>query len=171
MKIPYILKSFALLILVAGLATPHFIHAEVYKSVDKKGRVIYTDKPTPNSEKVEIKEANTIKSATVPDINDEEPPITLFEYQQLAITHPANKDIIPNGLVPFDISLNLRPKLQPEHQLQLLIDGQLHSTSLNNTFRVNSINRGQHKLQVYILDASGNRLKQSEVIEVFAYRP
>ena len=131
----------------------------------------YTDKPTANSAKIEIKEPNTIKSPVIPDIIEQEQPQKLLEYKQLAITKPANKDIIPNGLVPFNVSLNLSPQLQPEHQLQLLIDGQLHSTSLSNTFRVNSINRGQHKLQVYVLDALGNRLKQSTVVEVFAYRP
>ena len=159
------------LFLIASITLSIFSHAEVYKSLDKDGRIVYTDKPMPNSEKVKITEPNTIKSITVPNPDEQEPASKPFEYDTLTITTPADNGIIPNGLVPFDVAINAAPKLQPEHRLQLLIDGKLHSSSSKNTFRVNSLSRGKHTLQTLILDASGNRLTQSKVIRVFVYRP
>ncbi|MFT5691284.1 MAG: hypothetical protein ACI92E_000611 [Oceanicoccus sp.] len=159
------------LFLIANIALSIFSHAEVYKSLDKDGRTVYTDKLMPNSEKVNITEPNTIRSITVPDPDGQEPASKPFEYEKLTITNPTDNGIIPNGLVPFDVAINAAPKLDPEHQIQLLIDGKLHSSSSKNTFRVNGLSRGQHTLQTLILDASGNRLIQSKVIRVFVYRP
>lgn len=159
------------LFLIVIITLPIVGHAEIYKSLDKDGRTIYTDKPVPHSEKIKIAEPNTIESVAVPTIDEQKPVSKPFEYEQLTIINPTDNDIMPNGLVPFDVSINVAPKLQPEHQLQLLIDGILHSSSPKNTFRVNSLSRGQHTLQALILDSSGNQLTQSHVIRIFAYHP
>lgn len=171
MKLRTYLQLAIRLCVIASITLSIFGHAEVYKSVDQDGRIIYTDKPIPNSEKIEITEPNTIKSVSVPNVDEQEPASQPFEYEQLTITSPSDNSIIPNGLVPFDVAINIAPKLQEEHQLQLLIDEKMYSSSTQNTFRVTNLSRGQHTLQALIIDSSGNRLTQSSTIRVFAYHP
>jgi len=53
----------------------------------------------------------------------------------------------------------------------LLIDGELYGESTSSTFKVLSLARGPHTLQVKILDSNGRTIKQSSPIQVQAYRP
>ncbi|ARN73580.1 DUF4124 domain-containing protein [Oceanicoccus sagamiensis] len=159
--------TFSLCLLFIGLNTS----AQVYKSVDKDGNVSYSDQPAPDAKPVEIQETNSAKSVEVP-IAVEPLPTALApnSYDMLRINSPANDGIIANGLVPFTVTTSVKPQLKKGHKLQLSIDGVAQDTGQGN-FTVNSISRGEHRLQVAIIDANGTILKQSANVKVFAYRP
>ena len=42
-------------IIIFLLIFPVFVNAEIYKTIDENGRVIFTDKPTPKAEQVEVR--------------------------------------------------------------------------------------------------------------------
>ncbi len=159
------------LILIGILCHTSLGLSDVYKTVDEKGKVTFTDKPTPDAETVDIKETNLATPVQVPARERQEGEPSQDDYKSLTITSHSNDDIIPNGLNPFNVSTQVNPSLQQGHKLRLYIDGQKYSEGTASNFRVTSIARGSHTLQVTIVDQEGNSLKQSEAVTIFAYRP
>ncbi len=146
-------------------------YSQVYKSVDENGKITFSDTPAPSASEVEVREPNTVKSIDVSAKPEQikELKVTVSSYD-IAITHPQNNSVIANGLVPFTISTKVAPTLQKEHQLQLTIDGSIHSTS-KSSFKINGIARGEHSLRVAVIDGEGKVLKQSKPIKIFVHRP
>ena len=172
MKLADIHRKSSLLVLTIILTLISYAvggYAEVYKTVDKSGKVEFSDRPTPSADKIEIREPNTASPVDVRDKRDTATQST-ESYTLVSITSPKNDTIIANGLVPFSVSTQVVPPLRRGHQLQLSINGAVHSTS-QGSFNIASIARGQHSLQVAVIDKDNNVLKQSEPVKLFAYRP
>jgi hypothetical protein len=152
--------------LLAGLS-----YAEIYKAVDEKGKTTFSDKPSPTAVEVEVRELNTTEATTITFKPKFTKKITApASYNVVKITSPENNAVIANGLVGFSVSTQIMPALQKGHRIQLIIDGSVHSTSQGN-FTVNSINRGEHQLQVIIIDEEGTPLTTSKTVKLFAHRP
>ncbi|MEH6557966.1 MAG: DUF4124 domain-containing protein [Oceanicoccus sp.] len=144
---------------------------QVYKSTDEKGNVTFSDTPDTNADKIELSPPNTVKAVDVPpklEVVTEET-ATVNSYT-IDISSPADDGVIANGLVGFTVTTKISPELDKDHQLQLSIDGKIHSNS-RGTFRVDSINRGPHSLKVTLIDEKGATLAQSSPVNIFAYRP
>ena len=145
--------------------------SKIYKTVDENGNVSFSDQPSAQSSEVEISTPNIAQAAQPRPAKQADNTAPEQGYQSLEITRPSNETMIPNGLVPLNVLAKISPSLQPGHQLQLTINGSVHSTSSNGNFRVESLQRGQHKLQVTVIDDSGQPLKTSAIVSVFARRP
>ncbi|MFA7554339.1 MAG: DUF4124 domain-containing protein [Spongiibacteraceae bacterium] len=143
---------------------------EVYKTVDKQGKVSFSDTPQPNADKVEIQSPNAAEALKASAPNEKTPAPSTAAYDTLKINSPANDAIIANGLIAFTVSTQVNPKLAPEHKLQLNIDGALHSISKSN-FQIDGISRGPHQLQIEVIDDRGNTVQQSSAVKIFVYRP
>ena len=50
-----------------------FAFADVYRSVDENGNIVFTDKPSPDAEKVELQEVQTVSPASVPPFKYKKP--------------------------------------------------------------------------------------------------
>jgi hypothetical protein len=146
--------------------------AEVYKQVDKNGSVIFSDTAAPGAEKIQLTEPNTATPVTsAPSKPDALTGVVAADsYNSLAITHPKDQEIIPNGLLAIQVSAEVSPGLLPGHQLQLHIDGKVHSSNRTG-FTINGMPRGEHQLQVTIIDSEDKVLKQSAAITLYVYRP
>jgi Domain of unknown function (DUF4124) len=150
-------------------------YAQVYKHIDEKGNVTFSDKKSPAAATVDISGINISKSvetsirpdAVVPEPTQHDKPT----YKILVISAPKDGSIIPNGLVPLTVSTDIRPKLQEAHILQLLVDGNIHSESQSGSLTLSSVNRGKHTLQVKIVDLNKKTVKQSPTSTIFVYWP
>lgn len=161
------------LLLLLSLAP--WVVADVYKTVDKNGRVIYTDKPkSDNAQKVELREINTVPGAQpLP----ESTPVESFQSQpaamsyQIEIISPRNELIIPVGQRDLAIAIKVEPELQPDHLLVYFMDGELlEETSMTNII-VKDVPRGSHNLVVEAIDANGQSLGTSAPVSVSLMRP
>lgn len=161
------------LLLLLSLAP--WVVADVYKTVDKDGRVIYTDKPkSDNAQKVELREINTVPGAQpLP----ESTPVESFQSQsaamsyQIEIISPRNELIIPVGQRDLAIAIKVEPELQPDHLLVYFMDGGLlEETSMTNII-VKDAPRGSHNLVVEAIDANGQSLGTSAPVSVSLMRP
>lgn len=142
--------------------------AEVYKSVDDTGKVIYSDQPAPNAEPVEIKQPNTAKPV---DFRDRTPDATTVEeHYRVTIVSPTNQQSFPNRLKPFTVVAQMEPALREGQQLRLVIDGKTHSVSSGN-FEVSNLSIGEHTLGVSLIDASGAAIANSQNITIFTRNP
>lgn len=159
-----------LLVLLAPLAV-----AEVYKTVDKDGRTIYTDKPTSDkAEKVELREINTVPGAQpLP----ESTPASSFDTRQaqldyqIQIVSPRSDVTIPVGQRDLAIAASVNPPLRQDHLLVYFMNGELlEETTLNNVI-VKDVPRGTHTLVVEAIDANGQSLGTSPPVIVNVIRP
>jgi hypothetical protein len=159
-----------ILLLMASAA----VHAEVYKSINADGEVVYSDQPTRGAERIKMPDlpsytpqpARTLgrsKRATVQQIH----------YEHFTLSSPANEATVRNNLGTVLIETALAPALMSSlgHSIQYYLDGVAHGAAIDRTtLTLANVDRGQHQLSASVLDASGNVLISTAEITVFVKR-
>ncbi len=167
-------------LLLALLALPLAVTAQIYRTVDENGNVVFTDTPPADGtsgEEVELQPINTTPPPEPrPDLAPREPEVAESEPDAVeygvAITVPANETTIPMGPGNFSVSAVVRPALGADHSLQLYMDGtpwgdpqSVPSWALTNVFR------GAHDITIAVVDGTGEHLSVSEPVRVYVLRP
>ena len=168
MKIP-------LLILLLLIPLP--LTAQIYKSTDERGNVIYSDRPPPTGtarEEVELSPLNT----AAPPAKISRPtakPKDRAETMEYAvdIVSPANETTIPMGPGNFSVSAKVNPgSLGAGNSLQLQIDGEpWGAPQRSSAWQLSNIFRGAHDLTVSVVNSEGKTLTTSPPIRVYVMRP
>lgn len=160
----------ALLILMA-CAAPALAGQAVWKWVDDKGVVHYSDRPVPGATRIEINtgtryessepQTPAVEPATAPA--DEPPPAT--QYQTVQITSPANDEAVVNTAGQVSVQVQVEPGLQSGHSLYLYLDGLLIEGFPRNgtSHTLTNVPRGTHTLIVTVHDSRGRRFQESPV--------
>ena len=152
-------------------------NAQIYKTTDEDGNVVFTDSPPADSastQKIEVRQPNTTpapapQAAPAPASEPAEQEPTNYE---VAITAPANETTIPNGPGNFSVSASVSPTLHSEHSLQLFMDGSPWGDPQRGArWNLTNVFRGQHDLTVGVLDSDGETLALSEPVRVYVFRP
>lgn len=164
------------LLMTALLATQ--ATAQIYKSTDADGNVVFTDKPPADSsstEQVDLQQTNTAPpppaiaplTTNKPRPADPEPaPI------EVSITSPANETTIPMGGGIFDVSAAAVPGIGPGQMLQLMLDGVPQGPPQTGTlWRLEHVFRGAHDLTVQLIDSDNKLIASSEPVRVYVLRP
>lgn len=156
-----------LLMLAAGS-----ILAEIYRSVDEEGNVIFTDQPDANARKVEIEPTNILKplesKAVVP--NKEVEPKEAFKYQLLEITTPEDGISLRN-ISQLSIAAQLIPNLHKQHKIRFLDNGApLREPSRSLAMTIQDPDRGTHQFQAQVIDEKGNTLISSASVSVHVHK-
>lgn len=159
------------IILVLLTAASTIASAQIYKTTDEKGNPQFTDKPDPGATPVDLEPVNTVTPietrAVAPATDKTE---TTTTYKTLAITSPANKGIIPNGLSPTNVTAAISPALLKGHKLRLRVNGIETGTTTSNSFVLPTLNRGTNTLQLEVL-AGNDTIQSSATVTIFVYRP
>lgn len=135
--------------------------AEVYRSVDKDGNVVFSDEASPDAETVIIPEVQTIPPPKVGGRYEAPPPKEEF-YRELLVTSPAHDSTIRDNTGNISVGVSVDPSLQGGHQLVLYMDGQEVSSGRQLSFTLNNVDRGTHQLRAVIKDAKGRIVKSSK---------
>jgi hypothetical protein len=148
--------------------------AEVYKTVDKDGNVVYSDNPkADNAKKIELRELNTVPPAPnigyTPDYSKSAPP-ELMSYQ-VSIISPSNNLIIPVGQRDLAIAVSLDQPLQAGHLLVYYMDGDMVEETMMTNILIKEVMRGSHQITVEAINESGQSLGMSESVTVNLMRP
>lgn len=163
----YIMKYFTLVLLLISLA----VSAEVYRSVDKQGNVIFSDTPTDNAVKIELQESYVYTPPVIIDLADEEPSPPALENEMpdygLMITAPSQNEAIRENSGDVTISSTIVPELNTERgdRLVFTLDGNLKSAAQDSTsYTFTNVDRGSHIAVVSVVDKTGTVLKSSKSI-------
>jgi len=146
--------------------------AEVYKTKDKNGNVVYTDNPE-GAEKVELRDINSvprpqyIPGAQAP-LNSAPPQMPGYE---LRIVSPRNNLVIPVGQRDLAIAVALQPALRAGDLLVYYLDGELLEESTSTSIQVRDLARGVHQISVEIMDERGQSLGTAESVSVSLMGP
>lgn len=153
--------------------------ADVYKSVDEDGNVIFTDQPSENAERIHVKEVQTIESqkpgpSDSPTLTEEgqEQEDAAIVYTKLEITSPANDSAVRANDGNITINTAVEPALKQEagHQLALYMDGTQVSTGPGPQLNVTNVDRGTHIFSAAVIDSEGNELLRSSSVSFTVQR-
>jgi hypothetical protein len=149
----------------------------LYKRIDKKGQVFYSDQPSPNAKKIIIKDITPIRVIPSTEnkvlklsevkikeqlITPSDALVTPSNYTDVGFILPEPQGVIRNNEERGSFRLKIEPVLNPKHQIYFYIDNQLiRSTSATNIV-VSPLAYGVHSAYFLILDEKKTILKKSE---------
>ncbi|HUR39971.1 MAG TPA: DUF4124 domain-containing protein [Verrucomicrobiae bacterium] len=157
-------------LLCLALATYAVAKEPVYKWVDDKGVVHYTDKPpTDNARPAQLPPLQTYKG--------NKPPTDLQRFDkgnqagkqagiaQIDVVTPARDETFRSGERTVPVAVMVTPPLAEGQRLIYLLDGTPQSTPTPDTsFALTNVERGSHTVSVTLVDDAGNALANSSGI-------
>ena len=170
------MKRFTTLLLTLALATSASAATKIYRVVDADGNVIFTDVPPEQrrgseqtSEVVDVPPANAYDSPDrrrddtgrdlwiVDDPNAEQGETTdaPVAYSEVVVLSPAADEAVRANDGTIFISGAVRPELGEGHQVQLTLDGAVHSRSDSAQFTLTNMDRGTHTISLSVVDQNG----------------
>ncbi|HOY22617.1 MAG TPA: DUF4124 domain-containing protein [Cellvibrio sp.] len=149
--------------------------AEIYKTVDKNGRVTYTDVPPVNTEAkpLELKSINSLPSPTaIPNTSLSNSGVSddTNEYQ-VQITAPENGTTLMADERSVMIAISLNQNLNAGDLFVYKIDGDTLITTREMSYTIVEPPRGEHSLTVDVINPDGEILAQSNAITLLVMRP
>lgn len=145
---------------------------EAYRWVDSDGVVHYSDRPQEGAEVVELDENTTSVRSPQRRSNSSSNPTSSaadastdsnapVRYESIEIASPGAEETLWNIEGVLNVSLAVKPGLQPGHQVRVYFDGKpqiVQSTS----FQIEEVFRGVHNLQAEIIDETGKMMIRSQ---------
>lgn len=164
-----------ILFVLVAIVTAGAVMAQAYRWVDEDGIVHYSDTPVEGAERIELPSDNARRGrsqaprstarATQPQAgtqsdNEQSQPAAPFRYETLIISAPAAEETLWNIEGVLSVSLDLRPGLQPGHQVRVYFDGDPRMVT-STSFQIEEVFRGAHNLQAEVVDETGRLMIRS----------
>ncbi|WP_323163923.1 DUF4124 domain-containing protein [Pseudomonas atacamensis] len=132
--------------------------AQIYKYTDANGNTAYSNQPPDGvqAQPVELPPLNRVEpqapsAPQAPTAEQPQPPRNAYEILELAGL-PSDEALRANNGT-FTVNVLIKPRLQPPHQLRLLLDDQPYGQPSNvPVLQLVNIDRGEHRLAVQVID-------------------
>jgi len=156
------------LILLSALLGAAANAAPAWTWVDAEGTRHYSDRPVPGAEQVELVGAQGFSSGaraprTTRAAGDTATAgVPGAPYQSIEVVSPAEQETLWNIGTNLPVQVRFQPSLQPGHHYDLLYDGErrnLNTAAARTTLP--DVYRGEHTLQVVVLDSAGMEVMRS----------
>ena len=146
--------------------------AAVYKSVDKNGRVTFSD--VPQGEKVDelaLPQINAQKAVTPKPYTPSKRSAPSTSYS-VRLASPANGSQIVSAAQQFPVSANIAPELSEGYKAQLLLNGRrVGSGNTSGSFTAHVTTPGKQQVSVAVISPSGSIVARSTTATVYVIRP
>ena len=171
------IKPLPLFLVLTFLTT--LLSAGIYKTVDKHGNAVFTDKPSTNqpSEPVTLKPTTNLPSPpNIPSSHSAAEPTRHGKpgYNVFSISNPANDSTVRNN-GSFTIKVSLQPNLDRGHRVRFFIDGQaVAGPQRTLSHKVRNMDRGTHQIRAEVVNHSGKVIQTAEStvhVQRTIYRP
>lgn len=167
---------FAFIGLIFCFLATNYAIAEIYKTVDKNGRVTFSDTPpaNTNAKPIELKRLNTTPPPTaIPNTPSNNSTINTQATQayQVQILAPLNGTTLLVDERSVSMSVSLNQNLQNDDVFAYKLDGNILTKTTEFSFTLNEPPRGEHSLTVDVIDKEGNSLAKSDAITFVVMRP
>ena len=154
------------LILLSALSGTAASAAPAWTWVDAEGTRHYSDRPVPGAEQVELLGAQGFGPTHARAPRGAAQGTTAgapgAPYQSIEVVSPAEQETLWNIGTNLPVQVRFQPSLQPGHRYDLLFDGERRNVN-TATPRVTlpDVYRGEHTLQVVVIDADGTEVMRS----------
>ncbi|UVL14569.1 DUF4124 domain-containing protein [Pseudomonas atacamensis] len=147
-------RTFLFILLLIALPAA----AQIYKYTDANGNTAYSNQPPDGvqAQPVELPPLNRVEpqapsAPEAPTAEQPQPPRNAYEILELAGL-PTDEALRANNGT-FTVNVLIKPRLQPPHQLRLLLDDQPYGQPSNvPVLQLINIDRGEHRLAVQVID-------------------
>lgn len=145
---------------------------DMWRWVDERGIVHYSDRPHPGAERVDLGPAQSYTAPALPPprpVEDAEPREPVAAYSRLSIVAPGEEEVLWNIGGELNVQIALEPRLANGHQLRLYLDGNPVAGVPQgpSQFTIGEVYRGEHTLRASIVNASGRELASSDTVTFF----
>jgi hypothetical protein len=132
--------------------------AQIYKYTDANGNTVYSDHSPDGvqAQPVELPPLNRVEpqapsASPAPEADNREPPRNAYDILELAGL-PSEEALRANNGT-FTVNVLIKPRLQPPHQLRLVLDDEPYGQPSNvPILQLVNIDRGEHRLAVQVID-------------------
>ena len=163
------MKPTNLLLMLLLMSSPCL--ADIYKSVDGEGNVIFGDTPPDeDAEQYVPGDTNTITLPKWSPAEEAEAPEKAFRYSTLRILSPQSDELVLSNSFEVNVTIALTPALKDGHSITVNLDGNKavqNSRELQHRFSTGG--PGPHEVSVEIYEGS-NLIQQSEAVSFFSRR-
>jgi hypothetical protein len=132
------------------------LSAEIYRSIDVNGSVVFEDTPSPDAELIEVDELQTIQPPPVEDFKYTPKEKPIDRYKTLDITSPQHDSTIRDNSGNVIVNLSVSPKLAYADNLVLYLDGKEVVLGKSTAKSFTEIDRGTHQLRAVVKDDEGH---------------
>lgn len=148
-------------------------HAEIYKTKDKQGRVVYTDQPAASDTKAKIVDLPSINQLPVaPPIASEDPrPTEPDTSYTIEIISPASGTRLLADQRNLTLAISPNQSLAPGLFFAYFLNGNKVAETRDLTFTISEPPRGENTLHVAAMDQDGKIFGESPAITVYVMRP
>lgn len=164
------------LVVLCCLLSANLAQAEIYKTYDKNGNVIFSDVPSADAQHIEAKPIATVPALPRNVIDQKLKPKKddkklLPTSYNMTINGLASEAVLQKEQETFNLGIQFEPALAKEHTLQVFLDGQdMGKNNLSPQINPRSLERGQHRLEFKVLDAKQS-VMQTQAIDFFIQQP
>jgi len=150
--------------------------AEIYKTLDEDGNVVFTDvAPKDQTKAITVETQNTYSpeatetpsaSGRQPVAPEQEEAPAAVMYDQIAILAPQNDEPIRENTGNVTVVVTSNPALDSGrgHVMQILVDGQAAARGQSNSVALTNLDRGTHQITAQIVDSNGQVLATSSPV-------
>lgn len=160
------------------LAPP--VPAEVYKTVDAEGNVIYTDQPPdPDAKPMDLPGLSIIESLPMKppagpaaEAGEGEEEVTDIRelrrgYRDFKITSPTQDEYIEGTGNNVTISWDTRYALQPGMMVVISVDGKALPPTLASSVTLEQVDRGEHTVSAQLVDARNRKIASASPVTFY----
>ena len=158
-------------LLILAMVCTFAADAALYKGVDAKGNVVYSDKPFEAAKKYRpppISVVGTADGAAEEEVAIDKKSAEV-KYREFDIVSPTENQIISDD-TNVGVSLNLNPGLNTEktHNIWVLVDGIAQIEDAQSlSIQLGQLYRGIHRLQAQVRDEEGNIIVRTRTIRIY----
>ena len=148
----------------------------VFKSKDKYGRTIFSDRPSGEAELIELKEESRYSAQDHVRQYERFTPASTqkpksFSYTTLAITSPEADQQIRDNRGNIVVGYQVQPSPPPGHKIVLEMDGEPLTAVLGSgSHALTNIPRGTHQVMLVVKNQKGKVIHSSDPISFTLHR-
>lgn len=160
--------------LAALISLSQAMAQDIYKTVDENGNTVYTDqKPSADAQPVKLKELTVVdpvdlgnEQAVDGDISESRSDTYANGFDLRVVTPTAGETIWNTGYV-LTVEVETDREIPSGTHLAYLVDGEVRSTTPDQSVEIGEIYRGEHTLSVELRAADGRVLASDGPVGFF----
>lgn len=155
------------------LTSISLVSQEIYKTTNENGKVIFSDIPLGNSEKISAELTNIQKPT---ETTKAAKPIKRAKVKgyQAKLSSPTEGQFFSPSQRSLAIQISLSQPLQNDHRIEFLVDGKRvgsPSSALSTNVPMGIKMRGRHQVSARVVELHGNIVSSASPVTIQVFRP
>lgn len=173
-------RRFPALCILLAAALPALAAAEVYKTTDKDGNVVYTDQPPADgSAPIELRELSVVPAPEyetpamrTTGVEEGEADLGALRrgYRDFKLVSPVSEQTIVGTGNVVSVEWTTRFELQPGMAVIVQVDGQPMPPSTASVISTQPLDRGEHQVSAELVDAQQRSIAKAGPVTVFVHQ-